>query len=144
MNYIFLQTKAQSVGNAMTEAVNVLNTLQGEPPAQDELAEKKAAIRNSFVFNFDSADDIVGREARLELLHYPSDYDRTYLPKIEAVEPQAVATVAKDRWQPSNFVVVVVGNESAYSNLEQVLSNNPGPFKGFEVHKLRFDGALVQ
>jgi zinc protease len=143
INHISLQTKAPSVGLAIKESISVLTGLQREPPTVEELVEKKAGIRNSFVFNFDTSDDIAGRLARLRLLRYPENYDETYLPKVDAVTPDGVQQVAQSRWDPSKFVVVVVGNETAYANLEQAVSMLPEPLNKMSIRKLRFETALV-
>jgi len=143
MNYVFLQTKAQSVYPAIDEAIAVLQGMQQAPPTEGEIQEKKAAIRNSFVFNFDTPADIAGRQARLELLKYPADYDQTYIPKIEAVSPQGVQQVAQTRWDPSQFVVVVVGNEGAYEALAKSMRAKTGPLGAFELNKLGFESAIV-
>jgi zinc protease len=142
-NYIFVQTKAESVAPAIEASLGVLEGLQDAPPTEQEVQEKKAAIRNSFVFNFDSPEEIAGRQARLELLKYPSDYDQTYLPKIEAVTPQEVSEVARKRWDPSQFVVVVVGSEKAYQSLAQQMKEEGSPLKVFDLKKLGFESALV-
>ena len=142
-NYVFLQTKAESVYPAIEESVAVLTGLQTAPPGQDEVREKKSAIRNSFVFKFDSPSEIAGRQASLELLDYPSDYDETYLPKIEAVEPAEVSAVARSRWDPSQFVIVVVGNEKAYESLTEAMKSGSGPLGSFELHKRGFDSAIL-
>ena len=142
-NFVFLQTKAESVFPAIDESIAVLQGLQASPPTEQEVEEKKAAIRNSYVFNFDSPADIVGRQASLELLKYPADYDQTYLPKIDAVAPEGVTKVARERWDPSQFVVVVVGNESAYANLAKEMKGHTGPLSAFELKKLGFGSAIV-
>jgi zinc protease len=142
INYFSAQTKAESVGEATVESINVLIGMQQADPTEAELAERKAAIRNSFVFNFESADSVAGRIARLELLNFPFDYDETYLTKIDQVQPTAVTAVARDRWDSTKFVVVVVGNESAYSHLTKMMQESPGPLKGFELIKLGFDQAI--
>jgi zinc protease len=143
MNYVFLQTKAQSVHAAIDESIGVLQSLQKAPPSESELDEKKAAVRNSYVFNFDTPADVAGRQARLELLKYPADYDQTYLPKIDAVTPQGVEEVAQNRWDPSQFVVVVVGNESAYAALSQAMQAKTGSLAAFDLKKLGFESAIV-
>lgn len=142
-NFVFLQTKAESVYPAIEESIGVLTGLQSSPPTEQEVREKKSAIRNSYVFNFDSPEDIVARQARLELLKYPSNYDQTYLPKIEAVSPPEVSEVARNRWDPSTFVVVVVGNEKAYQGLAQQMKQGSGPLNSFELNKLRFESVIV-
>ncbi len=142
-NSVFLQTKADSVYPAIDESIGVLSALQSAPPTDQEVQEKKEAIRNSYVFNFDSPADIVARLAKLELLKYPADYDQTYLPKIEAVSPPEVSEVARNRWDPSQFVIVVVGNEKALQGLEQQMKQGNSPLSKFDLKKLRFESAIV-
>ena len=45
-NYVFLQTKANSVGAAIDESIKVLGQLQSKQPESEELLERKAAIAN--------------------------------------------------------------------------------------------------
>ncbi len=143
VNYVFLQTKVASVVPAIEESLSVLGRLQEELAPASEIQEKQAAIANSFVFNFDSIDDIAVRTAKLELLRYPRDYDETYLSRINAVGPEMVRTVARDRWDPKKFVVVVVGDESAYSTLQKATQNAASPLYRFDLEKLSFDHTLV-
>jgi predicted Zn-dependent peptidase len=144
VNYVFLQTKAESVAAAMAESVGVLVGMQAAPPTDEEMSEKKTAVRNSYVLNFDSIDEIAVRNARLKLLNYPSDYDQTYLEKITAVSPDAVRDVAQRRWDPSKFVFVVVGNDAAYASLQRAVAEQKGPLHGFDLVKMRFESALVK
>lgn len=142
-NYVFLQTKANSVGAAIDESIEVLEQLQQKDPTNDELLERKAAIANSYIFNFSSADEIAGRVARQELLRYPADYDQTYLPKIESVTARAVSEVARNRWNPSKLLIVIVGNEQAYANLEAERAKSDSPLQNLPASKLRFNEAVV-
>lgn len=143
INYVFLQTKLDSVGSAISESVKVLQDLQQQAATDEELHEKKTAIRNSFVFNFDSPADTVLRRARLELLKYPGDYDETYLPKISAVTGAGVQNVARNHWDPRRFVVVVVGGESAYSNLQSEVQRVDSPLRGWSLQRVHFDKVLT-
>ena len=143
VNYIFLQTKADSVAPAIEESIAVLSGLQSAPPTKDEMEEKKTAIQNSFVLNFDSIDEIAVRNARLKLLEYPVDYDQTYLSKIHGVDAPAVMEVAQKRWDPKKFVVVVVGNKTAYDSLQKALATKKGQVGAFDLHKLGFESAIV-
>lgn len=146
-NYIVAQTKAESVGEALTESVQVLKELQQVAVPESDLVERKVGIKNSFVFNFESADNVAGRLAKLRLLGYPEDYDATYLPRIEAVSPKDVMEVANNRWNPEKFAVVIVGNETAYQRVlalkaSQSETSAAKILRGFEVVKLGFDQAL--
>lgn len=143
VNYVFLQTKAQSVAPAIEESIGVLTKLQTAPPTQEEMEEKKTAIQNSFVLNFDSIDDIAVRNARLKLLEYPADYDQTYLSKIHAVTPEQVMEVAQKRWDSKSLVIVVVGNKTALEALEKALKEKESSLGAFELKKLRFESSIV-
>ncbi len=138
-NYVFVQTKAASTGSAIDESIAVLEDLQHHVPADEELAEKKSAITNSYVFNFNSKDEVASRVASQELLEYPADYDKTYLAKISSVKPADVTTVAAARWDPTKLVVVVVGNEQALAALEQERSRPGSRLAAFDLRKLSFD-----
>ena len=143
VNYVFLQTKAQSVAPAIEESIGVLTKLQMAPPTQEEMEEKKTAIQNSFVLNFDSIDEIAVRNARLKLLEYPTDYDQTYLTKVHGVTPEEVMEVARKRWDSKSLVVVVVGNKTAYEALEAALKAKGSSLGMFELNKLRFESSIV-
>jgi zinc protease len=143
VNYVFLQTKAESVAPAIEESIGVLSKMQSAPPTAMEMEEKTTAIENSFVLNFDSIDDIAVRNARLKLLGYPADYDQTYLTKVQEVTPEGVQEVAQKRWDPSSFVIVVVGNKTAYERLEKALQDKNNPLSSFGLSKLRFESAIV-
>jgi predicted Zn-dependent peptidase len=143
VNYVFLQTKADSVAPAIAESIGVLSKMQSAPPTAVEMEEKTTAIENSFVLNFDSIDDIAVRNARLSLLDYPADYDQTYLTKVQEVTPAGVQEVAQKRWDPSSFVIVVVGNKTAYERLEKALQDKNNPLSSFGLSKLRFESAIL-
>ena len=143
VNYVFLQTKAESVAPAIEASIGVLSGLQAAPPTDEELEEKKTAIQNSFVLNFDSVDEIAVRNARLKLLEYPADYDQTYLSKINGVAPDSVMEVAQKRWDPKTFVIVVVGNRTAFDSLQKVLAARKGQVGAFDLHKLGFESAIL-
>jgi zinc protease len=138
-NYVFVQTKAESTGAAIDESIAVLEELQRHAPTSDDLAEKKSAITNSYIFNFNSKDEVASRLASHELLDYPADYDKTYLGKINAVQPADVAAVAASRWDPKKLVIVIVGNEQALAALEQERKKPESRLGAFDLHKLSFD-----
>jgi zinc protease len=144
MNFITAQTKAESVDEALAEILLVVEELQHTMVSESDLVERKSAIKNSFVFNFDSPDNVAGRMAKLRLLKYPEDYDATFLPKIEAVTPSDVRNVAKERWNRDKFVIVIIGNDKAYRELEalKTAQAQDSALQKFELIKLSFDQAL--
>jgi predicted Zn-dependent peptidase len=142
INSIFLQTKAESTGDAIVEAMKVLQEMQSTPSSVRDIEERKASIEKSFIFNFASPDAVVGRRARMELLRYPADYDATYLSKIAAVNAEAVQEVARARWDLKKFVIVVVGNAQALQKMEETISRQPELFAGMPIVRAAFDSRL--
>lgn len=140
---INLQTKAESSAQAIIASIEVLKGLQSKSPEAAELAEARRSITNSFVFKFDSTEEIIQRAALLRLLRYPVNYDATYVGKIDSISGADVQTTARKYWDPSKFVVVVVGNETAYNSLESALKSRPEIFPGLQLVKVRFDQKLV-
>ncbi len=139
---IQLQTKAPSTGDALIESLRILEGLKQSPVTGDEIAEAHRSISNSFVFKFDSSEELVQRAALLKMLDYPLDYDATYVDKINGADVTQVQSVAQRRWDPSKFVVVVVGNETAYTALESALKTQPTAFSTLPLRRVRFDQKL--
>jgi zinc protease len=142
-NLVQLQTKSESTGLGVVESIDVLQNMQKELVSADELNEARRSITNSFVFKFDSTDELVQRAALLRLLDYPLDYDATYVDKIESLTPEDIRTAAKAHWDPSQFVLVVVGNETAYTSLEKAAKEHPALLGQFPIRRMRFDQKLV-
>lgn len=142
-NYIFIQTKSESTAQAIVESMKVLGEMQNSPLPEAELEERKRSITKSFIFNFESPEAVIGRRARLELLKFPDDFDATYLPKIEMIGPPAVSDVAKNRWDLSKFVVVIVGNEGALKAVEEMMKNPPKVLQGMPFTQATFDSSLI-
>jgi predicted Zn-dependent peptidase len=138
-----LQTKSESTGQAIVEAIEVIKGLQAAEATESELAEAQRSITNSFVFKFDSTEELIQRAALLQILGYPQDYDATFVPKIKNVDGADVQTVARKYWDPAKFVIVVVGNERAYNSLQRVLDEQPSALPGFKIQKMQFDQKLV-
>lgn len=116
-NMIALQTKAESAGDAFEQSLDVLKELQSELVPSGELTEAQGGAINSFVFKFDSSDDLVQRYALLELLKYPKSYDETYIGKLTDVTSEEIRATAKKYWDVDKMVVVVVGNKSAKASI---------------------------
>lgn len=52
--------------------------------------------------------------------------------------------VAQTRWDTSQFVIVVVGNENAFTKLSSAMQEQGSPLGSFELRKLGFKSAVIQ
>jgi len=80
--------------------------------SQDELNYAKESTLNSFVFNFQSPDEILSRLLRYEYYGYPTDFLQRYRQAVEATTIVDVERVARQYLQPENLVTLVVGNQA--------------------------------
>ncbi len=141
-NLIVVQTRADQAALALSESIKILNQLKSGSPDGELVEENRRGIANSFVFNFSSLNGTLRRRVEQELLNYPGDYDVTYIPGIMAVKPAEISQVAKNRWDLSQLVVVVVGNEEALHSIEELRSRMPEVFGRMPVREVTFDQKL--
>ncbi len=141
-NTIYLQTKAVSTGDAIVESLEILKSMQRGPILEHELKLMKDTSINSFVFKFDSVQELVQRYALLRLLGYPADYDLKYIPGMRALTPDDIQKVAQSRWDISQFIYVVVGNETAYDSLVKAREKENSPLASVRLIKAEFNQRL--
>lgn len=75
-----------------------------------ELSAAKESILNSFVFNFQKPEQLLGRLLRYDYYAYPLDFLFTYQKKVKTITAEDVQRVAKTHLQPDRLVTLVVGN----------------------------------
>ncbi|MBX7145591.1 MAG: insulinase family protein [Oligoflexia bacterium] len=142
-NFIMLQTKSESSGLALSESLGVVRKIQTGGITAQELAESQRAIVNSFVFRFDSTDEVAQRAALFKVLEYPQDYDTTYVERIMGLTTAQVEEVGTKHWDLSKFVIVVVGNETAYNSIQALVTGAGSPIHGLRLQKVKFDQKLL-
>ncbi len=106
---VSFNTKPESTGEAIRTAFAVLERIGTEPVTAEELAEAKRRVAGSLVMSTQT----VGQQARLRssvaLNDYPLDYYDTYAEKINAVTVEDVMRVMRERGNPADLSIVVVG-----------------------------------
>jgi zinc protease len=111
---IWIGTKSGSTVEAINAARIDLTDLQTKPFTADELAQAKESILNAYVFTADSKAKILSQRVNLEFYGYPADFYQQYPAKLQAVNADDVARVAKKYVQPSQTSVLVVGKEKDF------------------------------
>lgn len=142
LNLITFETQARATGQAVVESIKVLSGMRDAKPSEVELAAAKLNVSNSFVFRFDAISELVKRRAVLNIIRYPENYDETYLPGLQRVSADDVLGVARNRWDLSKLVILVVGNRTAYSSLEESLKTGPEYLRGLKIQKVEFGEKL--
>ena len=109
-----LQTKSESVGEAVDALFAEVQRMAAEPPTEDELVRAKDAILNSFIFNYASKDRVLGQQMLYAYYGLPADFLESYRRKIEQVNAADVARVAATYLQPGNATLLLVGNAEEF------------------------------
>lgn len=124
-NLIMIQTKGQSAGVAIAEALNVLRGIRSSGVTETEVSDSKRAIVNGFIFKVDSKGDVLNRGITQKYAGYPDNFDEMYLKDVVQVNRDDVRKVAEQRWNLDNLLVVVAGDESAYNSITEAIKGIP-------------------
>ncbi|MCZ6689030.1 MAG: pitrilysin family protein [Planctomycetota bacterium] len=112
--YLFCQTKSGTTLGAINSIIHEVNKIRDGGAGQDEVDVAKDAILNSFVFNFDSTSEIIGRRIDYEFYDYPTDLLEQYKRGIEAVKRDDIQRVARKYLHPDQFIVLAVGRSEDF------------------------------
>jgi zinc protease len=97
---------------AVQQIFSELNRIRSGDITPDELSTAKNYLMGVFPATVESARNLAGRLAEMELFDLPEDYFDTYRERIARVTATDLTRVANDLIQPDRSVVVVVGRAS--------------------------------
>ncbi len=127
------QTKSESTTEAISVMQEIIQRMATDPISDDEMERSKAALRDSFIFRFETPQQIVTEQVRLAYYGYPEDFLDTYIDKINAVAKDDVLRAAKQYLHPDQMILVVVGNRADLKKpLEQFGKVNEIALKAYE------------
>jgi predicted Zn-dependent peptidase len=105
-----MSTRADATVKAIEALIAEAKQLASTRPATDaELARAKQSILNSFIFNNDEPDEVLGQQLAFEYYGQPLDWLDRYRAGVEKVTTADVARVAAKYIHPERFSIVVVG-----------------------------------
>ncbi|MCP4685501.1 MAG: insulinase family protein [bacterium] len=107
-------TKSETTGKAARTMIDVIKSMQTEPPTADELRKGKEGYLNSFVFNFDSKGEVVNRLMTYDYHGLPDDFLQKQKENIEKVTAEDVVAAAKSKLKPDEMFIIVVGNAADF------------------------------
>jgi len=114
----FVQTRNESAVEALSLINSNITKMCTEPVSNDELGWAKESIKNSYIFRFDTTQDILSNYLDLEYNELNSDYYKNYINYINNVTASKITEESKKLFN-YGLVTVVVGN----INLKEELSS---------------------
>jgi predicted Zn-dependent peptidase len=105
-----MSTRADATVKAIEALIGEARLLATTKPATEaELALAKSSILNSFVFNADSSEEILGQQLAFEYYGQPLDWLDRYQAAVGKVTAADVARVAAKYIHPDRLSIVIVG-----------------------------------
>jgi len=127
--YVFCQTKSKSTVYAIRAMMEEVKKITETEVNDEELVLAKESYLNSFVFNFDSKGQIVGRLMMYEYFGYPPDFLEMTKRNIEKVTKADVLRVAQKHLQPDKLQILAVGRPEDFDEALSVL----GPVREIDI-----------
>jgi predicted Zn-dependent peptidase len=125
-----MSTKVDSTAKAIEALIGEAKALgAARPPTDAEVALAKSSILNSFVFNSDSAAEVLGQQMTYEYYGQPLDWLDRYRAAIDKVTTTEVAAVAAKYLHPDRLSIVVVGPSEGRDKPLSTL----GPVKALDI-----------
>ena len=109
MASLSMSTKTETTAKGIDALIAEAQKMVTEPPSDQEVANAKASILNSFVFSVDSPGKVLGKFLTYEYYGYPSDWLARFRKGIEAVTTAQVREAAKKHLRTQDFAVLIVG-----------------------------------
>jgi zinc protease len=106
---VWMTTKTETTAAGIDALLEEIGSLVSTPPTDEEVKMAKESILNSFVFNFDSKEEILAQQMTYAYFGYPADYLSRYRENIEKVTTADVARVAKKYVHKDQLAILVVG-----------------------------------
>jgi zinc protease len=108
-----LQASVQSeaTADAIRESIGEIAAIRGDRPVtRTELETGRAALTLGYARNFETAEQVARAAAQMALHDLPDDYYTTFVPRVLAIDEQAVTRAAEQHLDPSRLLTVVVGD----------------------------------
>ena len=104
------QTQTNNTVPFIKAVIKEINKLRTKLVSEQELANAKESILNSFVFNFQNPSQTLSRLMRYEYFDYPEDFIFEYQNQVQNTSRKDILDVAQEYLQPDQLVTLVVGN----------------------------------
>jgi zinc protease len=114
LTILTIGTKSGTTARAVEGLYTEIEGMVTRPVTADELQRAKDAIKNSFVFEYDSKAKVMNARATYEFHGYPADFLERYEKGVAKVTAEDVDRVAKKYLEKNKFAVLVVGKAADF------------------------------
>jgi zinc protease len=87
-----------------------MGELRTDPPTEGEVGTAVDQVVNGFVFNFETASQIVVRRMLFQAQELPEDWLERYSRGVQAVSPESIREVFAAQLRPEEMTILIVGD----------------------------------
>ena len=109
-----INTRLDATAKVIEIAKNIIADIQKNGVGEDELNQVKDEYLNSYVFQFDSKEKQVAKQAIYTFYGYPVDFNERFFNAIKKVSAKDVQNVAKKYIDLDNLIITVVGDATKF------------------------------
>lgn len=122
---MYCLTKSSTTYVALESMRTIIQSIINIPPSEAELIQAKNALINSFIFSYETPQQILMQHIMIEFEHLPHDFYATYPQRIQSVTTDDIIRVAK-RWLGSNAsTVYMLGDPFSFDVVPSSLASVP-------------------
>jgi predicted Zn-dependent peptidase len=104
------RTRPENAAPALQLILEILSGMRDQEPTGEEVGTAVDQVVNGFVFNFETASQIVSRRMSFLALDLPVDWLEQYLEGVQEVTPASVRRVFRQHLHPDRMTILVVGD----------------------------------
>ena len=119
--YVGCQTKSEATVKAIRAMTDEVRKMTESEVTDEELALAKDSYLNSFVFNFDTKGEIVGRLMTYAYYGYPLDFLQKTKESLEKVTKEDILRVARKYLRPDEVQILAVGRPQDFDEPLSIL-----------------------
>jgi predicted Zn-dependent peptidase/outer membrane lipoprotein-sorting protein len=131
--FALVRTQNNSTVEAAQGMIDNVRSMQTDAPTDEEVNRAKDSYLNSFVFNFDTESEILGRQMTYEYYGYPSDFLEQTRRGIQDVTPDDVYRAAQQYLHPDESHILVVGRQEDFDQDLSVLTEDGGTVNEIDI-----------
>jgi len=121
--YVGCQTKSEATVKAIRAMTEEVRKMTESEVTDEELALAKDSYLNSFVFNFDTKGEVVGRLMTYVYFDYPLDFLQKTKKNVEKVTKEDILRVSKKYLRPDEIQILAVGRPEDFDEPLSVLGS---------------------
>ncbi len=107
---VVTRTRPENAAPTLRLILDILNDVKNAPPSRDEVETAVDQIANGFVFNFETAAQIIARRMSYLAQDLADDWLEKYLQGVQEVSPSSVHAVFRRHLRPESMTILLVGD----------------------------------